>query len=285
MRVRSFIDLAPGILGALLLPLLLVSARPCPAAQAVGGVRIIDRSVDQGLELSVVNSNLAAITLTITVKPDNVRADHPMPMIVSIPGPGTHPLTLLRPVNPDADYGYRVRYDWQFGQRDVVPDTNHVYRLPFASGKQFTVVQGFHGSFTHVDNDEFAVDFAMPEGTPVLAARDGVVEVVVDRFDKGGLNPDFRDKVNLILVRQSDGTYAEYVHFRRKGARVKPGQSVKAGDVLGQSGNTGYTQGPHLHFAVFRTIDGQRRETIPMRFRTRENPSAEPVEGSIYTAP
>jgi murein DD-endopeptidase MepM/ murein hydrolase activator NlpD len=184
---------------------------------------------------------------------------------------------------PISDTG--VRYDWQFGQRDAVHDSNNVYQLPFASGKQFAVVQGFHGNFTHVDNDEFAVDFAMPEGTPVLAARDGVVEVVVDRYDKGGLDPDLRDKVNLILVRQSDGTYAEYVHFRRKGARVKPGQSVKAGDLLGISGNTGYTQGPHLHFAVFRTIDGQRRETFPMRFRSRENPSAEPVEGSTYTAP
>lgn len=278
----------PGRLRAPALGLLLfmvAGSLVASAAQAVGGVRVVDRPVDQGLELCVVNSNLCAITLTITVKPDNARTDHPMPLVVSVPGPGTHPFTVLRPLRADDDFGYRVRYDWLFGSREASHDASTLYRLPFASGKKFEVVQGFHGSFTHDGNDAFAVDFAMPEGTPILAAREGVVEVVVDRFDRGGLDPNLRDKVNFLLVRQPDGTYAEYVHLQRKGAKVKPGQTVKAGDLLGLSGNTGYTRGPHLHFAVFRAVDGQRRESFPMRFLSRENPAAVPVEGAAYTAP
>ncbi|MBL9139980.1 MAG: M23 family metallopeptidase [Verrucomicrobiales bacterium] len=282
MNARTSAFLRSGILGAILV---LGASSSTSAAQIVGGVRIIDRSVEEGLELCVVNTNLAAITLTITVKPDNARTDHPMPMIVSVPGPGTHPFTRLRPIQTDSDFGYRVRYDWLFGAREATHDSAHIYQLPFASGRQFEVVQGFHGSFTHGGNDDFAVDFGMPEGTPIHAAREGVVEIVVDRFDKGGLDPNLRDSVNFVLVRQADGTYAEYVHLRRKGAKVKPGQAVKAGDLIGLSGNTGYTRGPHLHFAVFRAIDGQRRETFPMRFRSRENPAAEPIEGTAYTAP
>ena len=160
-----------------------------------------------------------------------------------------------------------------------------VYHLPFASGKACRVDQGAGGTFTHTGNNLNAVDFRMPEGTTIHAARAGTVEIVVDRFDRGGTDPDLRDSVNMILIRHSDGTIGEYVHLKRGGARVKPGQKVKALQFLCVSGNTGYSQPPHLHFAVFSPKDGTVRETFPIRFRTADHAAVVPVEGEIYRAP
>lgn len=263
---------------------LLTAAFDAGAAQAVGGVRVVDEPYDGGLRLLVDNANLAAVTLTLTVVGDNAVTDPPTPTIVSCSGKGRFPFVILRPVEGQRDFGYRVKYDWQFGAATVTHNPQAVYELPFAPGKRFRVAQGHHGSFTHTGNNEFAVDFEMPVGTPVHAARAGVVEVVVDRFKEGGENPEFRDRVNLILVRHADGTYGEYVHLKPNGAKVKLGQKVAAREVIGLSGNTGYTQGPHLHFAVFRTLDGMARETMPVRFRAREGNAVEPVEGEGYTA-
>lgn len=254
------------------------------AAQAVGGVRVVDEPHEGGLRLLVDNANLAAITLTLTVTGENAVTDPPTPTVVTCSGKGRFPFVLLRPLEGQRDFGYRVRYDWQFGGALVTHDPSVVYELPFASGKRFRVAQGAHGTFTHTGNDEFAVDFEMPEGTPVHAARAGVVQVVLDRFRAGGSDPGFRDQVNFILVRHADGTYGEYVHLKAKGAKVKPGQKVAARELLGYSGNTGYTQGPHLHFAVFRALDGVTRETFPLRFRSRDQASVEAVEGESYTA-
>ena len=256
-----------------------------PAASAVGGVRVVEEPSDDGLALFVENKNLAAITLTVTVTGENAVPNQTMPVILTCRGKGRFPLVELKPVPGAESYGYKIRYDWQFGLGGARHDASVVYELPFASGKEYRVDQGPGGSFTHTDNNENAIDFGMPEGTPIHAAREGVVEVVVDRFDRGGTDPAFRDSVNMILVRHSDGTYGEYVHLKRGGARVKAGQKVKARQLLGLSGNTGYTQGPHLHFAVFSPKDGTTRETIPIRFRTADARGVRVVEGETYRAP
>lgn len=276
-------------LAALLLVLAgCATVRPVAEAAQGGresGLRTVDEVVDGGVELSVENSNLAAVTLTVTVLGVNATPDKPMPVVVSCPGKGRFPFVRLKPIDESQSFSWRVKYDWRHGQTGVNHDDRVVYELPFKKGQRYLVRQGFHGEFTHTGNDAYAVDFEMPEGTPVLAARGGTVDWVVDRYDGGGVDPRFRDQVNLVLVRHPDGTYGEYVHLRKGGVRVKPGQSIKAGDLVGYSGNVGYTRGPHLHFAVFRTRSGTERETFRMRFRTVEGPAVEPVEGQSYTAP
>ncbi len=274
-----------GFRVALALGWFLAGAAAVQGASTVGGVRVIEVPWEGGVQLAVENTNLAAVTLTITVKGENARPDRSMPVTFSCPGPGTFPFLRLQPIREDEGLSWRVRYDWQFGQAGVKPDRTAVYALPFASGGSFRVAQGFRGSFTHHSNNENAVDFTMPEGTPVHAARAGIVQVVVDRFTVGGLDPALRDAVNTILLRHADGTYGEYVHLRPGGAAVRPGQKVKAGDLLGYSGNTGYTQGPHLHFAVFRPVNGTERETFRMKFRVANRKAVEPREGEAYTAP
>lgn len=260
-------------------------AAAAPAAARSGtGLRVISREIDTGVELCLESTQIAPVTASVTVTPKGATADREMPVVLSCPGPGTYPFLRLTP-QPDADsMTWRVRYDWRFGEVGVTHDAKAVYELPFKSGQSFPVGQGFHGTFSHTGNDEYAVDFDMPVGTEVRAARAGKVVVVVDEYTEGGPNPALFDKANYVLVRHEDGTLGEYVHLKRGGARVKPGTKVRAGDLIGLSGNVGYSRGPHLHFGVFRAVNGNDRETIPVKFRTASGKVVEPVEGETYTA-
>jgi murein DD-endopeptidase MepM/ murein hydrolase activator NlpD len=83
------------------------------------------------------------------------------------------------------------------------------------------------------------IDFGVPEGTPVYAVTDGVVDAT--NFDAPGFG-------NYIKTLNSDGTENFFGHLSRK--LVEGGARVKAGDIVGYSGNTGSSTGPHLHFEV-----------------------------------
>ncbi len=107
----------------------------------------------------------------------------------------------------------------------------------------------------------------MPEGTPVHAAREGVVVSVKDDSEKGGSHRKFEDCANMVTVQHADGTMAHYCHLSPHSAKVRVGQKVRAGDWLAASGNTGFTSGPHLHFAVFKARNG---------FRSRKHPGKIP---------
>jgi murein DD-endopeptidase MepM/ murein hydrolase activator NlpD len=139
------------------------------------------------------------------------------------------------------------------------------YQLPLGQQTQ-RVEQGYGGSFSHTDPQNlYAVDFAADIGTPVLAARDGVVMQVESDFDKAGLSLEkFGGRANFVRIVHDDGTMALYAHLQEDGALVHPGQRVQAGEQIGLSGNTGFTTGPHLHFAV-QVNRGMRLESIPFR--------------------
>jgi len=91
----------------------------------------------------------------------------------------------------------------------------------------------------------------MPENTDVLAARDGIVIQVVQNNTEGCPKEECKKFGNYILVYHPDGTFAEYVHIKFNGSKVKEGDSIKKGDIIGYSGNTGWSAGPHLHFDCF----------------------------------
>lgn len=142
---------------------------------------------------------------------------------------------------------------------------------------------------THVTEDtRHAVDFAMPEGTPVVAARAGVVVAVEWRHAAGGASRALLDKGNFVRVRHADGTIATYAHLAHAGVAVEPGEFVAAGRILGYSGATGYASGPHLHFAVTRETarDGNIVEVSePVIFHVGNPPAAfAPRMGLAVTA-
>lgn len=150
------------------------------------------------------------------------------------------------------------------GDPRALPD-GQVYRLPFA-GAPVRVDQGFEGAFSHQDlANRYALDFALAEGTPVLAAREGIVLQVEGGFREGG--PDragLAGDANQVRILHRDGSMAVYAHLAPAGISVSPGQWVKAGEQIGRSGHTGLSTAPHLHFAV-QVNAGLRLAAIPFR--------------------
>jgi murein DD-endopeptidase MepM/ murein hydrolase activator NlpD len=120
--------------------------------------------------------------------------------------------------------------------------------LPFEPRDTAFVSQGNNGRFTHQGASRFAFDFNVPIGTAIVAAASGLVVQMQDGFDRSAdMDPD---QYNFVLLDHGDGVLTEYGHLRHHGTRVRPAQRVAQGELIGYSGDTGMSTGPHLHFAV-----------------------------------
>ncbi|MEO8332581.1 MAG: M23 family metallopeptidase, partial [Gallionella sp.] len=156
----------------------------------------------------------------------------------------------IRSKVPGQVYQVSSSYKYSIGDPDAVQGTDVTYRLPFPGGTSFTVGQVIGGKITtHTGPDsKCAIDFDVPIGTPVLAARKGIVVDIEQGNTLGGNDP--RLKSNHVLVLHEDGTLGLYSHLAAYSHAVTFGQTVEAGMLIGYSGNVGYSTGPHLHFAV-----------------------------------
>lgn len=126
-----------------------------------------------------------------------------------------------------------------------------LYLLPLRQSAP-RIDQGFDGVFSHDDDENrYALDFAAPVGTPVLAARGGIVLQAETGYRAHGLDyAHDAARANFIRILHDDGSMALYGHLAPGGAQVVPGQRVETGQRIGTSGDTGYSTAPHLHFVV-----------------------------------
>jgi murein DD-endopeptidase MepM/ murein hydrolase activator NlpD len=282
---RSTADL---IVALIAMPVLLAGFG-CAGAEVLHppfpGVEVLERAVGETTLFSVQNPQLSEMTVGLDFTLDNLTPSVRLPIEWVVPPKSTTPtLVVLRPKDPAKSWQYTYRNDFCWGAPTAQHDTNQLYLLPFAPGGSFRVVQGQDGAFSHKGDDRFAIDFGLPEGTPVFAARGGLVVLVRDGFDMGGPDSSLKLKVNEVFVRHSDGTLGEYVHLQKDGMKVKVGDTITAGQFIAHSGNTGYTQGPHLHFMVFRAKNSKDRESFPIHFVTKEGSGLTLKQGRRYTA-
>lgn len=147
----------------------------------------------------------------------------------------------------------------------IQEDTSYVYWLPYTEGTTQRLVQGYFSSYTHKNRP--ALDFKMKRGTKIHAARDGVVTRVEESNDKGGLKRSYRQFANMVVIQHNDGSRAGYWHLQKDGVLVNVGENIQKGQLIGLSGNTGFTAFPHLHFIVWRSGGGTWRP-IGSRFLT-----------------
>jgi murein DD-endopeptidase MepM/ murein hydrolase activator NlpD len=174
------------------------------------------------------------------------------------------------------------RHDLIIGMIDAAHDDAYEYRLPYGERVSFAVIQGYGAHLSHRGVEQYTVDFGMPVGTPVHAAREGVVALAEDSHDTGCAREECGQLANFVVVLHSDGTTGEYFHLQHGSVQVRIGERVARGELLAFSGNTGYTTVPHLHFGVYRTEHGGRTQSLQVSFTTREGLIREPREGARY---
>jgi len=145
-------------------------------------------------------------------------------------------------------------------------DTSFVYLLPYPLGVTHLLIQGYNSMFSH--KGRLGLDFKMKKGSPITAVRGGVVVKAIETFKKGGLKKKYLRTANQVVIQHTDRTEAAYGHLQYNGALVSVGDTVRAGQVIGKSGSTGYSAFPHLHFSLWDVTDHSRRQ-LPSRFYTK----------------
>ena len=228
------------------------------------------------------NREVCAVSVKLSLTLDNLSVLEPGDGIYTVPANTDHyRLAALEKIREHGKSSYSYNYSAVYGDvRQTTYDHDYIYDLPFRSGLQARVDQGYNGTFSH--QGENALDFNMKEGTEVCAARAGLVIAVVQHFNENCWRDECKKMANYVLIQHSDGTIAEYNHLLFNGAKVRVGDMVEKGELIALSGNTGYTRGPHLHFDCY--LPGfDARRTLITKFRTgKGNNTAYLAENKTY---
>jgi murein DD-endopeptidase MepM/ murein hydrolase activator NlpD len=208
---------------------------------------------------------------------DNVTATPDLPRRFVIQPGESDTLFKVSAIKEFDGWQLSVKYRYIIGQPLPNYHSTTGYLPPLAPNASFQISQGFNGSFSHTDEqNKYAVDIAMPVGTPVYAARAGMVMEVDDDFFKSGTNADYSSEANNIRILHNDGAMSVYAHLELEKAQVYPGLTVAAGQLIGYSGNTGFSSGPHLHFAV-QINKGMELVSVPFTFINQDGKAEEPL--------
>ena len=203
----------------------------------------------------------------------NMKADVELPFKGVIPA-GAKEYKLFTLTIKDRTKESGLGYITKYCHGDIFEgkhDDSYVYTIPYQEGEQYGIGQAYGGKFSHfMKGKTHAIDFSMDEGTSICAARDGVVLEVKDDSNKGGKTYKYQEYGNYIVIYHTDGTMANYFHLKKNGSKVEVGDKVTAGQVIGLSGNTGWSSGPHLHFQVYGFDKDMEVKSVPTKFRQEE---------------
>ena len=201
------------------------------------------------------NHGPASITAIVKLTVNNCIIASLAPPIIAVRSGQSMEVARIRPSAPGKACQSQVSTQYALGDFTRMAD-GAAFRLPFADGNAFIVGQAYGGPLTSHSNlnDQHALDINMPEHTPVVAARDGIlIESEFAYTNHGGLDERLKTQANHVLIEHADGSLTQYAHLAPIPVHLALGAKVRAGQLIGYSGNTGYSSGPHLHFAVLET--------------------------------
>lgn len=265
----------------------IVEVRSLSVAPSRDTVTVTEELVGDAIRVTAHNGLHAPVEIALVFKSLSgvVRPDPAKELRWVIPPRSDMSLLHLAVVEGGGSPGVDYFYDYMPGDPEAIHRPAEAYRAPFAAAADHPITQAYPDNVTHQSVDsEHAIDIAMPVGTDVLAAREGVVFDVISSNFRGGVDRDKHlNSANIVRILHDDGTMAVYAHLNWDSIRVRPGERVRAGQYIADSGNTGFSSGPHLHFAVQRNA-GMHIEALPVAFGGPDFRSIVPATGNVLTA-
>lgn len=255
-------------------------------------LKLETRRDTEGFRVIAQNGGAAPVSVKAMLSEGKLVVATPAFPLVTVIPPHSGPMQLarIRGTKPGVRYSFHLEYRWAIGDYTASPRPDAPYRLPFEDGLSFRIGQAPGGPITTHSSPENrqAIDIPMPEGTPLVAAREGVVVYTQTSQLYGAQNPELLSRANEIRILHEDGAITTYAHLAPNGVLVQPGQRVSTGTRIGFAGSTGYSSGPHLHFAVHKlvqTADGFAIVSLPILFHVG-NPAVlfAPRHGMIVSA-
>lgn len=224
-------------------------------------VKLETRKHDAGETLLVRNDLFAPVDIELKLENvENAVGAPTKPIRWVLPPRSQIRLATLAPRDASKPLKYTPKLRHALGDPRLIPKP-YKYPLPWQGGP-FRLTQGANGQYSHfTPKGRYAVDIAMPEGTPIVAARGGMVVKIENEQSGRGNNP----AGNFVRILHDDGTMGVYLHLMKGSVAVREGQRVETGTRIARSGNTGNSTGPHLHFVVQRNV-GLTIESIPFDF-------------------
>jgi len=272
-------------IAAVLLVLFVAPARAANESCSLGWVCVEPRVSGDTTDLIAVNLRPWPVTLSVKADTRNLHARPADEVSITLGGKESRTVISMQKIEAPDSSRYSYRFDWTVGNLEALHDDSIVYQLPFASGESWKVLQGYGSRFSHTGLERYTVDFDMPVGTPVFAARNGVIVRTKENNDRACWEADCGRFANFVIVLHDDETTGEYYHLNKDGVIVEVGERVIAGQMIGYSGNTGKSTMPHLHFGVYRAAPWGKTESIPVRFATSGGVLHKPRAGARYRHP
>ena len=246
-----------------------VESLAVPHGNAPPKIAVVPRSAEGEIQFVAVNECYCKVEFDVRAGTDarSALTEH------AVVDPRSEKIMITMPA-PKGVGNIPFDFGFAFGEPGAKHAPKRPYRLPYATARSFMVTQAPPDGITHTDpSSYYAIDFAMPIGSAIHAAREGTVVNVAYRFHRGGFSPQMVDEANFVQILHDDGTMAIYAHLQLDTVRVRPGQRVRRGEYIANSGNTGFSGGPHLHFVVLRNV-GMQNVSVPVTF---EGPRGKPI--------
>ncbi len=235
---------------------------------------------NESQDFFVINKYPGPIEMEVSwSKQENVQAIPDLPKRFVLGAGQSPPLFKIRQAARGlaASFGLQQRY--VIGPPLLNYASEVLYVPPIPANTQFQITQGFGGQYSHTDaQNRYAVDISMPVDTGVYAARGGIVLEVEEDYFQSGAEQSLASKANSIRILHADGSMAVYAHLALEKALVAPGVKVEVGQLIAYSGNTGFSTGPHLHFAV-QINRGMELVATPFKFADVHNKPIDAQEG------
>lgn len=234
-------------------------------------VRIIREDKGSAVQLSIANDGLVPVTVVIELTSSSNTGFSPAVIGSKFPHlvfPGqTRRITTAVPLKIGRDARFAYQYRFAFGDPQARHRSDQLYRLPIPDGVR-GVVRAYTGAYVSNSfvNTSNASEVVLPAGTPIVAARDGVV-INGRGFKNAEIDTPLKPSPigNFVSILHEDGTWATYGWLADRSVIPSPGTTVKSGEVIGVSDRNPDAFETYIVFLVNRNYFGMNLRGVPLK--------------------